>query len=337
MFDGDLRRYVAPLRLTGIAAIALALVIGVYSYSIAEGPLNRFWNIMPLFAGFASLGFLILAAADQVKGERPIFTRISLIIIAAAALLLLAGYFLWAGLRSRDPDWVVAVNVVVSGGFTWLLLLLGILRHDERTSSYGILLGSAIVVCGLAFGLYRADHAFIYPVHSFLQPAIPPIITGLVLIVVSSRRWEAAKAPSSTLFTAIFAALGLVYVADMIWWTQQDMFPVQPEIAARQVASIAASVLVALVVTGRATPREAAAALPAIVLLTLGSTTALLDDVGQHRFFFFLTNSFQPIVLSIFALALAIAFESNRGEEIEVDDPDLEGDFGPPLPAWRET
>jgi hypothetical protein len=337
MFECDLRRYVAPLRWTGIAAIALALVIGAYSYSIAEGPLNRFWNIMPLFAGFASLGFLILAAADKVKGERPLFTGISLIVIAAAALLLLAGYFLWAGLRSRDPDWVVALNVVISGGFTWLLLLFGILRHDARAGSYGILLGSAIIVCGLAFGLYRADHAFIYPAHSFLQPAIPPVITGLVLIVVSSRRWEAAKAPSSTLFTAIFAALGLIYVADMIWWTQPDMFRVQPEIAARQIASIAASVLVAFVVVGRARPREAAAALAAIVLLTVASTIATLDNVSQHHVLFFVTNSFQPIALSVFALALAIAFESNRGEEIEVDDPDLEGDFGPPLPAWRET
>ena len=75
----------------------------------------------------------------------------------------------------------------------------------------------------------------------------------------------------------------------------------------------------------------------AIVLLTVASTIATLDNVSQHHVLFFVTNSFQPIALSVFALALAIAFETNRGDEIEVDEPELEGDFGPPLPAWRET
>jgi hypothetical protein len=249
----------------------------------------------------------------------------------------MVGYFLWAGLRTRDPDWITALSFVTGSSFIWLLLLLGILRHDERAGSYGVLIGSTIIVCALALGAYRMDHAFMYPVHTFIQASVSSMITGLIVVVVSSRRWEAPIAPASGVFTTLFAVLGLIYVADAVWWTQQEVLRVQPEIAARLIASIAASLLLAFVVVGKARPREAAAALPVIVLLTVVSTIATMDEVREHRLVFFLTNVLQPIALSIVALALAIAFESNRGEEIEVDDPDLEGDFGPPLPAWRES
>ena len=74
-----------------------------------------------------------------------------------------------------------------------------------------------------------------------------------------------------------------------------------------------------------------------IIFASIGSSVSILSLVTENRLFIFVINCFQPIALSIFALALSVAFASNRSDEVEADDPDAEGDFGPPLTAWRDT
>jgi hypothetical protein len=337
MLEADRRRYAWRFRAARLAVIAVTLFMTADAYRIFSGPLDSLWGTAQFFAAFGSLGFLTLAAADRIDREHTYLPPAAVIAVAVVALLLGAGYLLFLDRPFRDPDWVLALMFVSIGESSWLLLVLGIAQHNKLASSYGVLIGSAVLVCAIGLGLYRADHAFIYPVHTFLQTALPQIVMGLIIVVAGMGRWEAPRASASGSLAAAFIGLGVVFVADAIWWTQQDVQRIETAIAVNQTARIAAAALVGLVFAGVLRPRHVLVAASVIAILTIGASVQFMRIITENQVLFFLVNSLPPLALSIFALALAMAFECNRSDQVDSVEPDEEGDFGPPLPAWRET
>ncbi|MGE3982994.1 MAG: hypothetical protein AB7G38_02385, partial [Dehalococcoidia bacterium] len=312
MVESDLRRYAGLLRAAGVAVIGVSLVITMYGFSVYEGSRFALWSLAPILAGYTGLGFLTLVAVDRIAGERAYLSPRFVILLGVVALLLFVGYLVWGALPSRDPGWLKALRLPTIAGFSLLLLLFGVLDREPKAGQYGVPLGSITVVSALAFGMQEADRAPLFPLHTFAQSATYAVLIGLVIMMAGIRPWKAPRTTAWIPFTIVIAALGIMYLADVIWWSQQSAPGIRLEIAVRLAATIAAAVLVAMVMVGIAPLRTVTAGLVLVSLATLGSTTAMLDSVTEHRVFFFLTSAFHPIAMSIFALALSVAFESNR-------------------------
>ena len=332
------QRHATALRLGGLLVFGLSAYLCVYVLrQDASGPFNQYWNAVAQLAAFGTIGVLTLAAVDRIAGVRPHLAPGVVIALAAAGIVAMSGYEVHlSGLTDSRPDWMLPFGMVTNGVFSWLLLVLALVLLTENTRTIAFAIGGAILVSAIAEGFYGAENAFMYPLSTFIQNTGFSFVVGLIVIAAGARDFHQRLAIAGGSLAIAFAALGFILLAHVVWQSQLAETLVLPdEIALRSAATTLGLILVGLVFAG-VLPLRAVLIVAAIVALAgLGASMAMLNLISENQVLFFVSSLVYPVGLALFAVALAIAFESNRGEERAIVEPEEEGDFGPPLEAWR--
>src|SRR5262249_18518312 len=149
--------------------------------------INIGWNYAANFAGLATSGFLVLAAADRIRtGDRRVPPALFLA-IAAAAVATQIGAVTATRELYRDQEWMSALRIVSSLGQP--LLLVALVQPNNRLQQrvVGLQLALVIVISAGGLGIKQATELQVIPVHLFLNPVLQPTAAAIVLSLVVLR------------------------------------------------------------------------------------------------------------------------------------------------------